>query len=131
MATQERECVALGPGAASERPFEKPRVTALAREERLDPWRADDGLLRQRGGRDERVVARIDQETRPSDPGQVGPAAATRPVVVLVDEAVERRRHEAVVLGKGARPERGLHVHAAVVEMGLGPDLGLQAAQEL
>src|SRR6266542_427978 len=93
MATQERECVALGPGAASERPFEKPRVTALAREERLDPWRADDGLLRQRGGRDERVVDRIDQETRASDPG--------------------------------------LHVHAAVVEMGLGPDLGLQAAQEL
>ena len=78
----------------------------------------------------ERVVGRIDQQGGAPDALEVGPAARPAPVVALVGEAVQRRGEPPVVLGEGARAQHRGHVDPAVVEVGLGPDLGLHGAQE-
>ena len=63
----------------------------------------------------DRVVVGTEEERRPADPREVGAARRLRPVVHLVAEAVERRRHHTVVAGEGPRPARRRDIDEARV----------------
>ena len=99
-------------------------------ERRLQPRRARDNGGGERGCGDEGIVRRVDQEAGAPDARQVRAAAGARPVVALIGEAVDRRRRQPVVHGERPGPQGGGHVHEAVVEPTLRPDLGPHAPQE-
>jgi hypothetical protein len=85
----------------------------------------------QRGGGDDGVVEGVDQQRGAPDPAEKRRAARPRPVIVLVGEAVERRGHHAVVLGKGPRPHRGRQVHEAGKPLRLVAHLAAERAHEV
>src|SRR5262245_26984924 len=107
MAMKEGEGAALRPRAAPPRTLEEAGVPALVDEGRLDPRRLRDLRQGQGGRRDERIVAGVDEEHRPADLRQIAGAARALPVIALVGEAEDGRRHRAVVLGEGAGAEGG------------------------
>src|SRR4030088_279992 len=119
MAAEEREGAGFGPGAPAPEGFQKARMSSLLDEGSLEPLRLGDGGARQSGGGHEGVVEGIDQERRSPDLWQELGAARSSPVVVLAGEAIERGRHQAIVLGEGLRLERRGKIEDALVEMGL------------
>src|ERR1700730_18858133 len=119
MGGEKREGAALGPGAPAPEAFEKPRMAARLNKGGLEPVRLGDGGARQSGGGHEGVVEGIDQERRSPDLRQELGAARPSPVVVLAGEAVERGRHQAIVLGEGLRLERCGKIEDTLVKMGL------------